>query len=321
MTPPVSQFEQIARSRNAWFDVDRAPNDPATTAWKRAARLHQANWRDARGLPIGAHPYAGGDMATPVGSRLALTDAVENGANFLSAAALAAVKQRLAHPERHQTLSDDRLWADLLSSMPLCFNLFGYVFADDRRACDLAQHLSPGTTVRRASLRFEHSPGRLDPQFLGNRSAFDAAVDVEDGDGVAGIIGIETKYHEHTQRAAVPKPERLARYVEVTERSGVFRPDWRDAVLGTELQQLWLDHLLMLAMLQHPSGRWRWGRFVLVSPARNPSFARAAERYGDVLEDAATFGYVTVEEVLHAPGLMPDDVRAAFSRRYLDFAP
>jgi len=41
-----------------------------------------------------------------------------------------------------------------------------------------------------------------------------------------------------------------------SERAGIFRDGWRDAVIGTELQQLWLDHLLGLSMIQHGSRRW-----------------------------------------------------------------
>ena len=31
----------------------------------------------------------------------------------------------------------------------------------------------------------------------------------------------------------------------------------------------WLEHLLLLSMLQHPSGEWTWGRYVVVHPAGN----------------------------------------------------
>lgn len=34
----------------------------------------------------------------------------------------------------------------------------------------------------------------------------------------------------------------------------------------TDLLEMWLDHLLLLSMLQHPSGAWRWGRLVHVYP-------------------------------------------------------
>lgn len=69
---PAVVTRSVAETAHCWFNVDRVSNDPETTAWKRTARLRQARWREARGFPIGAEPYAGGDGSKPVGSRLAL---------------------------------------------------------------------------------------------------------------------------------------------------------------------------------------------------------------------------------------------------------
>jgi hypothetical protein len=55
---------------------------------------------------------------------------MSTGANFVTPAALAAARRRVASPEPHEMLAVDRLWADLLSSMPLCFNLFGDLDGD-----------------------------------------------------------------------------------------------------------------------------------------------------------------------------------------------
>lgn len=126
--------DAAAQSGHCWFDVDHVPRDPATTAWKRRARWGQAQWREARGYPIGTQPYGGGPDATPVGSRLDLAFARESAANFITPGALAAVRARLAEPEPYQTLNEQRLWADLLSSMPLCFNLFGDLAGDGNAA-------------------------------------------------------------------------------------------------------------------------------------------------------------------------------------------
>lgn len=305
------------RAAHCWFSVDRVPNDPATTTWKRTARLRQARWREARGFPIGAEPYAGGDGATLVGSRVALDFAMAMGANFLSPSIRAAVQARLTKPENGQTLKEERLWADLLSSMPLCFNLFGELPADAELGANAVRSWWADAPTGKVAVRFEHSPGRRDPLFLGNKSAFDVAFESEQSDGTFGIIGVETKYHEHAKAEAVPKPKALARYEEVTERSGLFKADWRAAIAGTELQQIWLDHLLVLSMLQHPSKHWSWGRFVLVYPNENPSFARAAERYREVLSDAATFEARTIESLVDVEGALPEPVVRAIRERYL----
>jgi hypothetical protein len=200
----------------------------------------------------------------------------------------------------------------------MCFNLFGDLAGDGEGAQRAVRIWWPDAPTGRPNVRFEHSPGRRDLAFLGNQSAFDVAFEIDASHGGRAIIGVETKYHEHAVAEVQPKPAALSRYVEVTERSGLFIDGWRERIVGTDLQQIWLDHLLVLAMLQHPSKRWKWGRFVLVFPAANPSFAAAASRYKNVLVDATTFEARTVEEMILSPGAVPDLVAAAIRERYLE---
>jgi hypothetical protein len=293
--PPFS--EAAARREHCWFSVDRVAGDEATTAWKRLARFRQARWRIAHELPPGHHPYAGGEEAKRVGSRIALEVARSTAANILSADALAAVHARLQSPEKHQMLSEDRLWADLLSSMPLCFNMFGSLVWNQAAAKHMVQQCWPDLPAGHVRVRFEHSPGRCDPEFLGNKTAFDVAFEIETTAGLIAI-GVEVKYHEHAARAERPKPAALQRYIQVAERSKLFKPGWQAHVIETDLQQLWLDHLLVLSMCQHPSKRWSGGRFVLAYPSENPSFRAAAARYRDLLHDVSTFDEWTLEDMV-----------------------
>ena len=318
---PTDWNEESARRAFCWFDVDRVPGDEKTTAWKRRARFMQALWREQRGLPPGAHPYEGGQDATPVGSRIPLAGADESGVNFLTPAVLAAVRARLAVKEPFQMLQSDRIWADLLSSMPLCFNLFGELAHDGEAAARAVRAWWPSVPQGRVTLRFEHSPGRRDTSFLGNQSAFDAAFEIENGDSTY-VIGVETKYHEHAKREPAPSAGAMKRYAEVTENSGMFVPGWRHLLVGTDLQQLWLDHLLVLSMLQHGPTRecprgWSGGRFVLVHPVQNRSFAHAAERYARALKDSSTFEVRTLEDLVGTAGALPEHDARAFAERYL----
>ena len=135
------------------------------TAFRRRLRFHQAQWREARGHPIGSQPIAprAGAPARRVGSRLPLDYARETGANFLTAGALDAARARTSIIEPHQSFDHQRLWAELLWSPAMAFNLFGDLAADLGLA-DRAVHAwwpdAPGT-VR--EVRFAHSPGRFDP--------------------------------------------------------------------------------------------------------------------------------------------------------------
>jgi hypothetical protein len=197
----------------------------------------------------------------------------------------------------------------------MSFNLFGDLAADFERA-DRAVHTwwpdVPGTL---SDVRFAHSPGRLDPAWLGNLVALDVAFVLDLGDGIQGIVGVVTAYRD-VNRPQPPKPARLPRYREITEMSGSFAPGAIDAVNGTELIHVWLEHLLVLSMLQHPSRVWRWGRLVVVYPAGNTDFADVCSRYQALLVDQSTFASATIEELLDA-NVVPAHTSRALRDRYL----
>lgn len=300
-------------------NVDRVPGDPETTAFKRRARLHQALWREAQGFPVGTEPTRPrlGTSSRPLGSRLEINFAFATGANLLTDGARAAVQYRLAHPEPKQTLNPDRLYADLLSSMPMCFNLFGPLWADPELAERAIRRWWPSASGRLSAIRFEWSPGRqLRGRYLENRTACDVVFELTRADGSLGLIGVETKYHEHSKVEALPSPDRVRRYLEVVGACGVFRSGAVDAILGTRLQQIFLDHLLLLSFLHDPTRSYHWVKFVLVHPERNPSFVHAARDYAALLADASTFEVRTLESLLQE-GLLPPAAMSAFRTRYI----
>jgi hypothetical protein len=288
------------------------------TAFRRQLRYHQSRWRELNGHPIGSQPIVPkpGRVARPVGSRLPLEYARETGANFLTAEALEAARARTSVIEPHQSFDHQRLWADLLWSPAMAFNLFGDLAADLGLA-DRAVHTwwpdTPGTVC---DVRFAHSPGRFDAAYLNSLRAFDAAFVLDLGDDTQGIVALDTNYHERT-KPEIPKPSNLARYLEVAERSGIFAPGATDAVKGrSDLAVMWLEHLLLLSMLQHPSGSWKGGRYVVAHPRGNSDFADACARYRDLLVDQSTFSSVTLEELLDANALTAK-ATAALHQRYL----
>jgi hypothetical protein len=287
------------------------------TDFRRTLRYHQARWREANGHPIGSEPIVPrrGKPSRPVGSRLPLEYARETGATFVTERALEAARARTSFTEPHQSFDHQRLWADLLWSPALAFNLFGDLAADLGLADSAIHTWFPDVPGAAGEVRFAHSPGRLDPVWLGNLVDWDVAFVLDLGDGRQGIIGVVTAYHEVNRRQP-PKPRRLSRYREISERSRVFGRGWLDAVNGTELIHIWLDHLLVLSMLQHSSHTWRWGRLVVVHPAGNTDFADVCDRYRALLVDQSTFASATVEELLDA-GVLPRPTAAALRKRYI----
>jgi len=188
----------VLEAAHCWEAEDRVPRRPELTEFRRRLRYHQAQWREANRYPIGSQPIAprpDGGPARLVGSRLPLAYAKETGANFLTAGALDAARSRTSIIEPHQSFDHQRLWADLLSSVAMAFNLVGDLAADLGLA-DRAVHTwwpdVPGTV---GDVRFAHSPGRLDPAWLGNLVELEVAFVLDLGDGTQGIVGVVTAYH------------------------------------------------------------------------------------------------------------------------------
>ena len=310
--------------------IDHVAGQPDVTAWRRAARRHQSRWREDHGWPPGVQrrsPQQGGGFR-PIGSRVDEDFAREFGVNFISDAARRAAQHRIGHPERHQTLDETRLFCDLLSSMPMCFNLFGAMWDDPDLAAAVAHRWFPELCPpdSRVQVGFEWSPGRGDDRWLGDRTAFDAVLHVGIGEST-NVIGIETKYHEYAaaepvvrrRRGVEQRREAKERYLDVTEAAGLFQySDWLEGVWGHDVEQVWRDHLLALACQQ--SAETDEALYVLVAPRANPAWSRLGRKYDDMLADGArhSFQYRSVDELLDSAADLLPDVED-FRDRYLNF--
>jgi hypothetical protein len=173
----------------------------------------------------------------------------------------------------------------------------------------------PDVPGRVRELRFAHSPGRFDASYLNSLREFAVAIILDLADDRSGIVAVDVLYHERNKRE-VPKPQNRRRNQEVLDRSGAFGPVALDVFRGSDLTLVFLQHLLLLSMLQHPSHEWGWGRFVVAHPAGNVDAADLSRRYGNLLIDPSTFSVVTLEELLDARALPPPST-TAIRTRYL----
>ena len=101
-------------------------------------------------------------------------------------------------------------------------------------------------------------------------------------------MAVDVCYHERN-KPETPKPENRDVYVGVAERSRAFsRPAIAQLQQRSDMCVLWLEHLLMLSMLQHASGRWTWGRYLVVFPSGNVDVEDLTTRYRATLSDDNT---------------------------------
>ncbi|MFL5945638.1 MAG: PGN_0703 family putative restriction endonuclease [Gaiellaceae bacterium] len=310
--------QALLEAAHCWENDDKVPGPPELTAFRRRVRFQQAQWRERHGHPIGTQPIVPkpGKPSRPVGSRIPLDYARDTGANFLTSGARDAARARTSSPEPHQTFDHQRFWADLLWSPALAVNLFGDLAADLSSA-DRAVHAwwpdAPGTV---AAVRFEHSPGRLDPEYLNSLRTFDVVFELDRLNGTRAVLAVDVKYHEWL-KPETPRPENMLRYLEVARRSGAFgKGAPEDLARRGPLAVMWLEHLLLLSMLQRPSQRWSWGRYVVLSPRDNIGVAEGCARYRELLTDSSTFAPLELEELLQGSAL-PKGTSTRLRERYL----
>jgi hypothetical protein len=291
-------------------------HEPLDTRFRAAARLLQALWREDRDLPIGG--YVGDDgKRRKLGSRIT-EGAGKNGGNYLTPEIAHIARREAAYREIGAMIDLERLETNLLSSMPLTFNLFAPLVHELDRADSLLYGVIPDFRGLSRKILFEHSPGRGNPRFTGDYTAFDALIRYARADGRKGFVAIEVKYSESMRE---PEAKLRPRYDDLSEASGLFINPAERALRTNPLQQLWREHLLAQTMIDN--GLYDEGYFVLIAPDLNWHVQNAAEIYSSQLRDLdeskARFVNLTLEKVIEAIRRKDSAHADALHRRYCDF--
>lgn len=265
----------LARAYDAYEPVDGRGD-----TFRRQARILQSVWRVEQGYEA---LVEGGRRR---GARLPMPWARDSLANYLTDTIHKVVKAEVLDPIKSEgkLYGKPRIFDHLLSSQPLCFNLFGELQRDLPLATAVLRDLSQGRTGEVTAIEFEHSPGRGDAAYLGDHSAFDVYVEYVPPGGGRGFVGIEVKYHEDLKGSPSPhKP----RYDEVADMMGCFDAEARLRLRDMPLQQVWRDHLL--AGITRQVDAFDDGFFVFLCPEANTDCAEAVTAYEGCLTRDDTF--------------------------------
>lgn len=285
--------------------------------FRSCARLLQSLWRQDQNLAIGTFIPRFGRKRT-IGSLIS-TAAGTEGRNFLTPAIAEIARLETAYQEPNALIDQNRLFCNLLSSMPLTFNAFAPLRQDRDLAARVLRAIIPGIDLKAVrDVWFEHSPGRKDPTLTGDRSAFDVAFIYERSDGQIGFVGIEVKYSETGTEPA--PPELNPRYTDLAHSSGLYKEPDHAALRVNPLQQLFREHLLAQAAAMR--GDYVEAHFVLVAPRLNHLVQNSAALYKGFLAEPGKgqvpFINVELEQLVEAFGWAgAHDHAAALHERYL----
>ena len=286
----------------------RVAGDDARTA---AYRRLQSWWRHAQ---LAARPGPSGER-DEVGSALHPDDVADQpDLNFLHPAAHRHAEERIAAAAAEgATLEADRLRRNLLSSMPMCFNLFG-TLTGHPQALGALQALIDPAARQVDEVTCEWSPKPREDH-LGDRTAFDAVIRYRDGTGNPHLVGVETKYTEPFSPKAHDRP----RYRDLTENCGWFAEPGAaaDQLLGPATNQLWRQ-VLLCASLETTEGLS--AQALVVCPSDDHRAREAVDAVRATLTQPDRLRLLTLEEIVAAfagIGGPLGHFGARFANRYL----
>jgi hypothetical protein len=240
-------------------------------------RFHQSWYRKyVLGLSPGPNPSAHGEL---YGNMLCEKDG-NAGWNFITAEVHKYAEGRVASDPTH--IEEKRLRNNLLSSQPMCFNLFAPLDLDRKLATRLIRALPGfGHVARVTDVKLEYAPSPKE-DFLNDGTSFDAWVEYERrSDGALGFVAIETKLTEPFSQTHRDFSERYHRWK--------LDPAWwwsagAEAHFSNNLyNQLWRNHLLAFALCHQKTRKYVECFCAVVSHPQDVSCLKAVADYGEHL--------------------------------------
>ena len=226
----------------------------------------------AGAAPAAAGVVEGKRLGLPAGPRVGharlvssmLPDDVDLSSNLMWPEAVAAAENALlalTTEGRPGLIQEERLRRNLLSSQPLCFNLFGYLGAHEQSLLPWVRTIQPeAASIDDVRLEWAPATGTL------GGSAFDAFVSYETGAGNSGFVGVEVKYAEDL--AAAQRKPANDKYKAPT-LTGSWKTGAVERLDKPKLRQFWYNQLLTQVVLA--SGEYDEGFGAVVACAADHS--------------------------------------------------
>ena len=323
--PPAKEHKEIPSNSNSMVNDLGYKRNKADNRYQAYYRYLQSKWRDSKEIPV--RKMEGQSKEDVYGNYTSDPEA-----NFMTMGIRTLVNNELL-PENKggRLIEESRLRQNLLSSQPLCFNLFGELKLHLDKALQFFNLLYDDYFKSIEDIMFEYNPARRDPRLTGDRSAFEYTSIV----GKKGFIGIEVKYAENLREGAdsvksilekqfcnEPRTRR-DRYQELSQ--DIFNPNFYTELEELPQFQIWRDHLLAVAMCRSFPYKYDEGLFMFLSPFSNENCRKGIKNYSSLLEHShkkigltSHFCYAWLEDYLFTlDKVFDDDWTKEMISRYL----
>lgn len=311
---PGRERDSIADNRLDWDDPSfNVASDPARRAkyrrlqsWYRQNVLGVEAGEDSTGRRLGSMLPAAAVQADPT-------------LNFLRDERLARIAlDRLA--ESRGTFVEDRLKRNLLSSQPMCVNLFGMFKLYPDEAALVLRTASELPIKRVDCVEIEVAPEHA-TAILADRTAFDAYVEYRDPEGTKRFIAIETKYTEPFSNDLGLEEKKRDKYRRLAADFKAFRSPLSPELLTPQASQLFRNVLLAMA---HTKSTQMPGVVLVVALADDPAAAAGVHVVREqLLAPDDHLHEVSIEALVDSAAVLPTfgPWARSFRQRYLELPP
>lgn len=173
----------------------------------------------------------------------------KTGKNFLEDYIFDYAKKRVNNRKHYETINEERLFNNLLSSQPMAFNLFCPLIKmleeDESSTTDILRAALPDYNINKVTkIDLEFIPKNHE-ELTNDRTAMDAIIEFTDNDGIPSFIAIETKYSENlgTNEAS---DKGKAKAIETIKSLRIFQSEIENRITSKKvaLTQIYRNFLL-----------------------------------------------------------------------------
>jgi len=251
-------------------------------------RFHQAWWRAfVLTEEPGNHPSRKDET---LGSTI--LNGKDSHKNFLSEKIFDAVAKTIMERDGNNSglLQEDRLFSNLLSSQPLCFNFFGELKNDLALALKVLRCFYPEIT-KVVWVKFEFAP--KGEKYTNDNSAFDVAFEVMAGDK-KGLLGIECKYTDSFSSKIYDRE--TYRNIYANGKGASFVASYQNFI-AARFNQLFRNQLIGEALIQNKE--YDFVLTGLFCHQDDKDAQKTAAEFQDMLKDGASkFRVITYKDYL-----------------------
>ena len=252
-----------------------------------------------------------------------LVDGNKTGLNFLLPEIFEYAKYRIMFLKNGETIKEYRLFNNMLSSQPMCFNLFYPIKAlfenNDKAATKIVQACFPNLDVKQLlTVEIEYLPYPVNV-YLDDKTAFDAMLIYQNSNNEKNILAIETKYIE---KLGENPSSKLDKQIELVKNSNLFNDKGKSAALKGFGQ---LGRNFLLAEKFRIENKLDKAFAVTVSPLENDSSKSEINEFHEYLnpEFKHQLFYTSLEDIVESiKKTVPKNLHKwinDFEKRYLDF--